>query len=822
MKSIRLIRAANGLNTSQDPLDVRQGSLLRARNVLAIRDGLIESRRGFSAIVSNLDEFLGDPYGSIFTHDDRIFYYTRGSLFEVEASPPSVTEIAQFDISSARLRTFSLRDVVYLLTDDGPKYFSTGSTPLPVGVPEALDIPIDCPPEDPVGEGPIPVDSQVGYRVVWKRERDGQVLRGAPSIPTFCVNAYVQATWIQDSASQVTIDLDGITEFTGPVIVNQAVWLKDWANATTPGSPPTQTGEVIIASFIGDQIRIVSSDATLNDTGTVWFAIPREASLTILKPEGTQAGDKWEVYRTEASTSETSTPTEEYYLVDEGEWDAGVIPPFMDNQKAGLGLPLYTNPSQGSGGQANHEMPIVTWMDEFRGHSVFASPQWHHELTFRFTALPTVGSTITIGGLVYTAGDENLSDEFKVVQETTLAKSLRTTAQNFVEVINTHHPDLRASYTSGEQGLPGQVTVRRNSVGAQGFGFVATDEGAFDPSDAFGFQSERPGGEDEILIGKWDEAESVNRLVGRIPVGRKGRKVLGIASIKDALIIFKEDGVYGLYGETDRAQGQSFEVREIDTTVRCLAADSIRVVDNIAMALTNQGFVGVNEYAVQVTSHLIDRQVREFIETTDLTLVHSSAYEAEHLYLVWINGTGYAYYVPTGGWTEAYARPFTGTWVDQANRRLYAVTDNGHVLLERKDMVDTDYQDEDGLAIEVEVIWADVAGKDASSLKRFSRVSFEFLNDRASLHQVGFSTDIHPDFNYESEGYETTLRPSDLSSSEPLVAVLPIDKQLARRLRVGYRHSTARERVELSQVAIQLNEMGGIKSSRGVPKRTFS
>jgi len=43
---IELVQKANGLNLQYDPLERPEGSLLRAKNVVCNREGLVESRRG--------------------------------------------------------------------------------------------------------------------------------------------------------------------------------------------------------------------------------------------------------------------------------------------------------------------------------------------------------------------------------------------------------------------------------------------------------------------------------------------------------------------------------------------------------------------------------------------------------------------------------------------------------------------------------------------------------------------------------------------------------------------------------------------------------
>ena len=830
MKTVRLIRDQNGLNTSEDPLDVRQGSMLRARNVWVRRKGLVESRRGFEEVVDNASGLIGGKFGSVFFFNDQIYYHKNGALYEVSES--EISQIASFQKATAtnRLKHFEHRGVMYLLSAEGPLYLDEpNQPPSAVGVAEALDAPISCPPEGTVDEGTVPVDSQVGYSVVWKRVRGNRVLRGAPSIPSFCVNAYVQATWTQTGASETTIDLDGVQDFVGSLTAGQRIYFKTWVHDSAGTVPDLGDSDAVITGFTGSQVTISASGPTVSDTGTVEFAIQLAPVVKVYRPSNFVFGDVAEIYRTEPSTDALNRPTDEYYLVGELDFTdpADLERDFTDSISNGLGVPLYTNPSQGSGGQANHDVPVVTSAAFYRGHVFYGEPSWHEEVTFRFESLPVTDGTVTIAGETYTAGDDNSGTEFKIATESTTEVSIRVTAQNLVQQINEHSTTIRASYTSGEDGLAGQITVRRRAL--DGGGFTVDSSMVIDG----GGVSERPGGSHEILISKYDEPESVNRLIGRVPVGSENEPVLGLAAVRDAVIVFKTDGVFGVYGESDRNTGASFEVREIDRTIRCLERGAIQALDNLAFAYTNQGFVAVNEYQVQIISNKIEKKVRDWIETADGAAIHSVAYNSEHFYIVWVDGSGWVYYTPTGEWTEGYARPFETAFCDQSGGgQLYAATAEGTILRERKTMTDTDFQDERVLlpsgaesprAIDVEIIWADVAGRDASSLKRFSRASIEFLSDRASRHQVGFSTDVHPAIEYATEGYTTTYFPGDIGSSEPVVAPVPYEKQVGRRLRVAYRHTTPQEKVELSQVAVQLSEFKGIRSgSRGVPKRTFS
>lgn len=93
-------------------------------------------------------------------------------------------------------------------------------------------------------------------------------------------------------------------------------------------------------------------------------------------------------------------------------------------------------------------------------------------------------------------------------------------------------------------------------------------------------------------------------------VGDSGRAILGLVATKDRLLIFKEDGLFMLVGNTAR----DFGLYPLDTTCLCVLPGSIRRLKNTVYLLTNLGLVAVDEGGgVSVVSRPIQLEVAAIV-----------------------------------------------------------------------------------------------------------------------------------------------------------------------------------------------------------------
>jgi hypothetical protein len=96
-------------------------------------------------------------------------------------------------------------------------------------------------------------------------------------------------------------------------------------------------------------------------------------------------------------------------------------------------------------------------------------------------------------------------------------------------------------------------------------------------------------------------------------VGDKKRAILGLVSTRDAMYIFKEDGIWRLTG----VDGQ-YRIDPFDLTTRCVLPGSIAPLKNRIFMLSNRGVVAVSDQGVEVVSTTIDDQLKKLIFDLDV------------------------------------------------------------------------------------------------------------------------------------------------------------------------------------------------------------
>ncbi len=93
-------------------------------------------------------------------------------------------------------------------------------------------------------------------------------------------------------------------------------------------------------------------------------------------------------------------------------------------------------------------------------------------------------------------------------------------------------------------------------------------------------------------------------------VGDAGKAILALVATKDRLLIFKEDGLFMLTGDTAR----NFGIYPLDTTCLCILPGSVRRLKNTVYALTNLGLVAVDDGGgVTVVSRPIQLEVAAIV-----------------------------------------------------------------------------------------------------------------------------------------------------------------------------------------------------------------
>ena len=164
--------------------------------------------------------------------------------------------------------------------------------------------------------------------------------------------------------------------------------------------------------------------------------------------------------------------------------------------------------------------------------------------------------------------------------------------------------------------------------GGSPFYVTATHGEEYDPPlPAYGSTS-MPSTFDDLPHGlMWSEPDEPEHVPPKnfARVGDAGKAILALVATRDRLLIFKEDGLFMLTGDTSR----NFAIYPLDTTCLCILPGSVRRLQNSVYALTNLGLVVVDENgAVSVVSRPIQNEI-----APSVTAIRQ-AHKASGLYLM--------------------------------------------------------------------------------------------------------------------------------------------------------------------------------------------
>lgn len=315
---------------------------------------------------------------------------------------------------------------------------------------------------------------------------------------------------------------------------------------------------------------------------------------------------------------------------------------------------------------------------------------------------PNGAVTVAYSGLENVSGEPFFKRTISAGTVTT-ADAIAQTAIDFAKAVNRAGVPLRALTTSGIDDAPGKLIVLGTSPVASGSTIVASTVGA---SEAFApnltaadavIQSNRD--VNVVAASKVGEFEAVPPVY-RFPVGSADAEILGIVSLRDSIIVLKEDGVFRINGDTPN----NFSVTAVDNTVQCKSKNSVVRLNNSVYMLSNQGVVQVTDSGVRIISRDIENDINPLLGQSNIGVATSAVgYENERLYLLATQKVGtnsaepeivHCYNYLTEQWT---------TWErEQAIFNHAAITPQDNIVqafdttvrLERKDQLRTDYADD--------------------------------------------------------------------------------------------------------------------------------
>jgi hypothetical protein len=372
-----------------------------------------------------------------------------------------------------------------------------------------------------------------------------------------------------------------------------------------------------------------------------------------------------------------------------------------------LGTVLYTNPSQQTIAGANYQPPLAKDITFYQGNMLYANTTTKQQAIINMIATGSPGDTITIGGVVYTAGSSEVpsTGTYQVFTSGTTGQNIDNTARSLVHVINTYTSNTFywAIYTSDYTSLPGNITLQERGIGGTSFAITAsvgTNWSPQIPLTGTTYSSSNNINKHYVYVSKVQIPEAVP-LQNYIPIGTADKAILRIIAQRDSVFVFKEDGIYRILG-TDIT---NFTVSLFDSTVILTVQDSVAALNNQIWCMTNQGVVSVSDSGSIIQSRAIERDLIT-LSSSLYTHFHSASwgfgYESDrHYALATPTNTGdtiatqiWVYNFLTQCWTNWPLTVTAGIVSLQPDDHLYLMYPNASLMTrERKNWDTFDFTD---------------------------------------------------------------------------------------------------------------------------------
>jgi hypothetical protein len=270
--SSSVVLKALGLNLSPNQLELPNGSLTVANNVIIKRSDVLEQRRGFK-LYGNLFGASNNRTSQLFSYKARILRQYASTLqFDSDGSGTFSSFSGTYSQAEAGLRTKSIEanGNFYFTSSNGIKVLSAASNSefttnsgyiINAGVPKAIDFTAATIPPTNNSIGFLPADSAVAYRTTWAiKDANTNLKIGSPSQP---VAVYSPLTSLLNQSSMNVLEaLDSIAiSPIVPFFSNYSNYVNSFKVGLSTDPVTLRTNLINLASQIDNDIRYA------NDTG---------------------------------------------------------------------------------------------------------------------------------------------------------------------------------------------------------------------------------------------------------------------------------------------------------------------------------------------------------------------------------------------------------------------------------------------------------------------------------------------------------------------------------------------------------------------------
>lgn len=713
-----------GLNTSNNELSsVSEGSLALARNIDILSADIAQPRRGFELAAATGYADTAHRTDKLFFYQDKMFSHhgTLGAASLLKYYNSGWQSVGSYDAPSGRrMQTVSANQNLYFTTDEGVKKLDVYSgTVANAGIPKALNMEVALTATGTWFEGEI-ADQIVAYRNLWaKYDANDNLIVGAPSGRTYATNnlgagndksvgvlIYIPSGISTANFCQLYRSLVVASPTATPVEPSDELYLT-YEVTPTAGSftsysktfldAAVNTGTEVITitahGFATGDVVTVSNSGGALPTGlaasTQYYVI--SATTDTLKLSASYGGAAVNI--TAAAGGGTHTIA-----------GAGVI--YIDDitPEELLGAALYTNATQEGLVYQNEQPPLARDIATFKDCTFYAYTTSKHRyyLTLLSASSMANDDTVTIGGVTYTAkaAESAVAAQFKRFTAGSASQNIDDTAKSLVNVINRYSSStVYAFYLSSGSDLPGKILLEERSIGGTAFAITASVATYWSPAGIPSSGSTETSTNDNFKNGlAWSKPKQPEHvsLVSYEQVGSEDDEILRIVPLKDALIIFKQDGIFRLTGSYP-----SFDIELLDSSAKLIGAETPSILNNEIYCLTDLGICRVSD-SVEIISLKINQEIIQNI-STNATLIASigfgQGYETEKKYYLFLpSSSGDTY--PTFAYVyNIFTNSFVKHYLNATCATVYAKTlyfGNGateYVMKERKNYSYLDYAD---------------------------------------------------------------------------------------------------------------------------------
>lgn len=788
-KKMPIERTTVGLMLHPNPLALPEGALLEADNVVIDGPGRISKHRGVNRYGDALGAAasqLGEFNNTVLVVDGTTLKYDSdgaGTLTSMTGSfsPPN---------SDHRIRFIESLFSLYFTTSGGVfRLDALGNTPKQSGMPPGLDIATSF---AGIGLGFLGV-GQIAYKILWlRKDANSQEIPGAASFRQIITNSKTDVTWAF-AAGTVTVTQTAHGYSSGDTV---QITESDDVLVETPTSTITSTGANTYT------YTIAGSPAA---SGSAKAHRIEDVDLVSTLPDGVEAGDFYEVYRTQVSADDTTDPGARYLKVNRVEVSAaditaGTVSFSDDFGEVFLGLQLSSNPTAQGSDQTNDRVPFCLDLALYKGHTFYANTRREHQVELQFletTGLVAGTSDITIGIRTYTfSAAENIGTQ-EFLLETTLtteAENVEATMKSLVRVINRDSGNSvhYAYYISGAFDPPGKILIRRRDFTDTALSITVDLSTTGDnftpviPTSGTDVSTDPDAAPNRLYRSRFEQPDAVP-LLQFDPVGAARDEILRIVPLRDSLLIFTERSIYRLSGEDE----SSFTIRVLESSVRLLAVESPAVLNDAVHCYTSQGVTAVNENGARIESFFgIERALNKIQNFTNFkTLTWGIAYEQERKYTLWTQDesgdttvtVGWTFNYLTNTWTRRLKKVTAGVVLKESDRLFLAHAVDKTLLKERKSFAvsDSDYVDEDiPITIDTVATTTDSDGMTVSLLTVTYTYSGETLEANWLIEQGSSFGRVVSVVDNGSDSFTLTLEDFEVYTTGAAISAIPIPSRV--------------------------------------------